>query len=55
MNKVRVTTRKVSFSKKYFRECVLDAHIQYNGAAEEYEDIADYFAQSITLKGVRIA
>ena len=27
----------------------------YNGAPEEYEDIADYLTQEITLKGARIA
>lgn len=27
----------------------------YNGSPEEHEDYADYFAQEITLKGVRVA
>lgn len=27
----------------------------YNGSYEEYEDPADFYAQEITLKGVRVA
>lgn len=58
MNTLRITTNKVSFPNENVRPSAPLTFLQYNGAPEEYEDIADYSAQVLTsypLKGVRIA
>ncbi|MDR9852950.1 hypothetical protein RJP21_04965 [Paenibacillus sp. VCA1] len=52
MNKLRITTDKVSFSNKVPQPNV---NSQYHGRPEEYEDPADYYALPISTKGVRIA
>jgi len=52
MNKLRITTDKVSFSNKIPQ---IDVNIQYQGALEEYEDPADYCVLPVIPKGVRIA
>lgn len=48
---IRNTQREVSQISKNSR--IVD--VNYNGSIEEYEDVADYLTQPITLKGVRIA
>lgn len=55
MNKLRVTTDKVSKNKRGITKTTRYCDVTYNGSVEEYEDIADYFAQPVMLKGVRIA
>ncbi|MEC0370005.1 hypothetical protein [Paenibacillus chibensis] len=52
MNKLRLTTDKVSFSKKISKP---DVNLDYHGALEEYEDPADYYVFPVIPKGVRIA
>ncbi|WP_156337286.1 hypothetical protein [Paenibacillus dakarensis] len=55
MSTIRKTTNEVSFPNKNVRPSAPLTFLQYNGAPEEYEDIADYLPQDRPLKGARIA
>jgi hypothetical protein len=48
-NTIRNQPQEVSFYPE-----LNDAFLQYNGAAEEYEDPADYLPRGMSVKAVRL-
>lgn len=51
---IRKPNAKVSLNKRNYPKNARIVDAIYNGGVEEHEDIADYFASDISLKGVRV-
>lgn len=51
---LRTANAKVSLNKRNYPKNARIVDAIYNGGVEEHEDIADYFASNISLKGVRV-
>ncbi|WP_179292202.1 hypothetical protein [Paenibacillus campinasensis] len=51
---LRTANAKVSLNKRNYPKNARIVDAIYNGGVEEHEDIADYFASDIPLKGVRV-
>lgn len=53
-NILRIPNAKVSLNKRNYPKNARIIDAIYNGGIEEHEDIADYFASDVSLKGVRV-